>query len=539
MKILKRAALLVGAALLAGSASAQQGTPVPEIHFLSWPAATYSHFAETSNHIVEEWEKLGLRVRLDQVAFPNPMLQMWFTDHKFDVVLSSLTGAPHRMEPDFFTNTQFNSANTAPGASNVGEYSNAEFDRIGNQQIKIYDPEQRRPLIYELQRMIVEEQPEAVLSSVVQVFAINKNNVEFDPYVEHPQGIRANANQTRMRSKRGQNLVRIGWTLEYSVLNPTAARTIEETEVAALLYDRLFWIGADGKPVPRLATGFQTVDDTTIDVTIRTGHTFSDGKPVTAEDVKFSFDYMKEWKSPYFAQHLARVASVEVLAPDKIRFRLTEAYAPFIMNTLGQMYVLPKHVWEPLVSTQGIANPQQFANREPVGSGPYTVRYRREGSELYLARRENHFAPPLSDLLYVVYGSAEIVSQSLKTGAIDVSFQPLPPAGIDEFANDPKLALYEAKSNGIMSLRYKTTGPVFWNRDLRRALFYAIPYERIVNEIYGGRAALTATPITPVNAYWHNPNLPKPAFNPEKARAMLKEAGFTWAADGRLHFPPK
>ena len=77
--MLRKAALFVGAALVAGSASAQQGKPVPEIHFLSWPAATYSHFAETSNHVVEEWEKLGLRVRLDQVAFPNPMLQMWFT----------------------------------------------------------------------------------------------------------------------------------------------------------------------------------------------------------------------------------------------------------------------------------------------------------------------------------------------------------------------------------------------------------------------------------------------------------------------------
>ena len=537
--MLRKAAFVLGALFAAGSASAQQGPPVPEIHFLTWPAATYSHFAETSRYVAEEWEKLGLRVRLDPVAFPNPMLQMWFTEHRFDVVLSSLTGAPFRMEPDFFTNAQFNSANKAPGASNVGEYSNPEFDAIGNRQIKLYDVNERRPLIYELQRMIVEEQPDAVLSSVFQVFAVNKNNVEFDPYIEHPQGIRANANQTRMRSKRSQELIRIGWTLEYSVLNPLAARTIEETEVAALLYDRLFWIGADGAAVPRLATGYKTIDDVTIDVTIRSGHTFSDGKPVTAEDVKFSFDYMKEHKAPYFTQHLARIASVEVSAPDTVRFKLTEPYAPFIMNTLGQMYILPKHVWRDLLKETGLQTPQQFANSQPVGSGPYTIRYRREGSELYLARRKEHFAPPLADLLYVVYGSAEIVSQSLKAGSIDVSFQPLPPAGIKEFENDPNLALYEAKSNGIMSLRYTTTGPVFWNRDLRRALFHAIPYERMIDEIYGGRAALTATPITPVNVFWHNSSLPKPAFNPDKARAMLKDAGFTWAADGRLHFPAK
>ena len=56
--MLRKAVLLVGAVLVGGSASAQQGEPVPEIHFLSWPAATYSHFAETSNYVVEEWKNL-------------------------------------------------------------------------------------------------------------------------------------------------------------------------------------------------------------------------------------------------------------------------------------------------------------------------------------------------------------------------------------------------------------------------------------------------------------------------------------------------
>lgn len=537
--MLRKTACLLGLSLLAGPAMAQQGEPVPEIHFLSWPTATYQHFAETSNYIAEEWSKLGLQVRVDQQAFPNPMLKMWFTDHEFDVVLSNLSGAPHRMEPDFFTNAQFNSANTAPGNWNVGEYSNPEIDALGKKQLGIYDAEDRREVIYELQRIIVEEQPLAVLSAPVTVYAVNKDNMEFVDYVESPQGVRANDNQVRMRSKRDQNLVRVGWTVEYTVLNPTAARTIEETELAALLYDRLVWIAPDGSPQLRLATAIDTIDETTLEVSIRTDHTFSDGQPVTAEDVKFSFDYMKKWEAPYFTQHLERVESVEVIDEGKLRFKLTEPYAPFVMNTLGQMYVLPKHIWEPLVEDLGLENPQQYANDEPIGSGPYTIRYRREGSELYLARREDHFSPALSDILYVVFGSAEIVGQSLKTGSIDVSFQPVPPAGIEEFASHESLKLYEAESNGIMELRYKTTGPVFSNRDLRRALFYAIPYQRIVDEVLGGTAVLSSSPITPVNAYWHNPDLPKPEFDMDRARAMLEEAGFTWDSDGRLHFPAK
>ncbi len=537
--MLRKAVCLLGATLFAGLALAQEGEPVPEVHFLSWPTASYQYLAEAANYVAEEWEKLGLKIRMDQQAYPNPMLQMWFNDHEFDVVLSNLSGAPHRLEPDFFTNTQFNSANTAPGNWNVGEYSNPELDELGRKQLGIYDSEERRKLTHELQRMIVEEQPLAVLASPITMFAVNKDNMEFVGYLDSPQGLRANANQVRMRSKRDQNLVRVGWTVEYTVLNPTAARTIEETELAALIYDRLMWIAPDGSPQLRLATSIDTIDDTSLEVTIRTDHTFSDGKPVTVDDVKFSFDYMKKWEAPYFTAHLKRLESVEVVDEDTVRFKLTEPYAPFIMNTLGQMYVLPKHVWEPLVEELGLENPQQYANDDPVGSGPYTIRYRREGSELYLARRPDHFDPPLSDILYVVFGSAEIVGQSLKSGEIDVSFQPVPPAGIEEFRSHPSLELYEARSNGIIELRYKTTGPVFSNRDLRRALYHAIPYERIKDEVLGGMAVLSSTPITPVNAYWHNADLPKPKFDPERARAMLEEAGFTWDAEGRLHFPPK
>jgi peptide/nickel transport system substrate-binding protein len=465
------------------------------------------------------------------------MLQMWFTDHDFDVVLSSLSGAPHRMEPDFFTNSQFNSANMTPGSWNVGEYSNPEFDALGTRQLGIYDLHERREVIVEMQRMLFDEQPEAVIVAPVTVFAINKNNMEFADYLDGPQGVRAKENIVGMRSLREQDVVRIGWTIETTVLNPTAARTQEETELAALLYDRLVWIAPDGSITMRLATAIEEVDNLTLDVTLRDDHTFSDGEPVTAEDVKFSFDYMKEWNAPYFTQYLARLESVEVLDPARVRFTLAEPDATFIMNTLGQMYVLPKHVWEPLLEETGLESPQQFSNDEPVGSGPFTVRYRREGSELYLSRREDHYDAPLADILFVIFGSAEIVSQALMTGSIDLSFQPVPPVGLEEFEAHPNLAVYRAASNGINAARYNVNGPVFWNRDLRRALYHAIPYEQILDEVLNGLGVLTATPIAPINAFWHYDGLPVPTHDPDRAREILEEAGFTWDASGRLHFP--
>jgi peptide/nickel transport system substrate-binding protein len=70
------------------------------------------------------------------------------------------------------------------------------------------------------------------------------------------------------------------------------------------------------------------------------------------------------------------------------------------------------------------------------------------------------------------------------------------------------------------------------------ALSHAIPYQKIVDEVLGGYAAPSATPITPVNAFWHNKNLKLREYNLEKARQILKDAGFRWDKDGRLCFPP-
>ena len=153
-------ATLTGCQLTGISAAAlAQAKPVPEIDFLTWPAAKYQHYYESSNYIAEQWRKLGLKVKLNAAGFPNPMLAMWFKAHQFDAVLSVLSGSPLRTEPDFFTNAQVNSRSAAPGDWNVGSFSNAKGDEGGNQQIKIYDGQRRRPWIHQLQAVLSDEQP--------------------------------------------------------------------------------------------------------------------------------------------------------------------------------------------------------------------------------------------------------------------------------------------------------------------------------------------------------------------------------------------
>ena len=333
-KVLLAALLLT--ALMTGISSAQEKLePVPEIDFLTWVPAKFMAYFETSNYIAEEWRKLGLKVNLNQANMPNPLLTLWFKEHKFDCVVSVLSGLPYRMEPDFFTYSQFNSKNTAPGDWNVGEWSNAEFDEIGAKQLGIYDPEKRKPLINKLQEIIDREQPESVVYYEIQNMGINTQRCDLD-YVAAPDGLRSIWNLVGSRPRAVPRFSRSVGISDQQTWNPIAAMQSDDFEMLRLVYDQLVQIGPKGEAKMWAAEKVETIDEVTVDVTLRKGLKFSDGKPVTVDDVKFTYDFMKEWKSAYFLKYLAPIKNIDILDPHKLRFQLDKPFAPFIMNTLGQ-----------------------------------------------------------------------------------------------------------------------------------------------------------------------------------------------------------
>ncbi len=531
------AGLFIG--LLAGfpGVALAQPKPVPEIDFVTWPAAKYQHYYESSNYIAEQWRKLGVKVKLNPVNFPNPMLAMWFKDHQFDAILSVLSGSPSRLEPDFFTNAQFNSKSAGPGDWNVGSFAHAQIDLLGNQQVKVYETEVRRALIHKMQEVLADEQPEGLISSVVNTTAMNTDTAAIEGFEPSADGIRSIWNLIRLESKRPQKLVRLGWTIDQSSWNPITARTLEDIERLGLVYDRLLVVGTDGQMRNWAAEDVKIVDPVTIEVKLKEGLTFADGKPVTAEDVRFSFEFLQKNEAVFYKKFLEKIASIETSGTHGIRFKLIEPHAPFLLNALGQVFILPKHIWSDIVTRENLKQAQDFRNVPPLGSGAYRLRHWKEAQEAYFERNEKHFSKPKSDLAMIVFGSAEVLAASLKKGDLDVSLQPLVPTVIDEFKKEKSLRLFRTQSNGYMSVRYNVARAPFNNKAFRQALSQAIPYEAIITEVLNGDGGRTAAAITPANSYWHNDKIKPVEFSIEKARATLKAAGFSWAADGALLAP--
>jgi len=507
-----------------------EGPVAPGITFLTWPAAAYQHYYETSNYIAESWRELGIDVTLNPQPFPAPMLGMWFTEGDFDVVMSVLSGSPARLDPEFFTVTQFIEATAVPGGMNVGGFHSEELERLHEEQRRLYDPEARREVIHRIQELIYEEQPEALIASVVNTMAINTNVAHLDEYRDSPDGVRSIWNLIRIEPAGDATDVRLGWTIDQDSWNPLTLRTLEDLDRVSLIYDRLVVTGPDGRPEMWAATDIEVVDDTTIEVSLRDDLVFNDGEPLTAEDVAFTFNFLKENDAVYFRSVLASLEEAQA-ENGKVRFTLTSPSASFVSQALGQIPILPEHVWGDM------EDPASYANTEPVGSGPWNLAYWRQGQEISFTRNADHFMEPRADLLMIQYGSAEVLAAGLRRGEIGVSLQPIVPTVVELFEDEPHLQLIRAQSNGHMSARYNLDHPLLAQKEVRQALAHAIPRDLIIQDILNDDAVAIATPLVPVNAYWSHPDLEVQEYDLDRAREILSDAGFTWDDAGRLRMP--
>jgi len=140
----------------------------------------------------------------------------------------------------------------------------------------------------------------------VQNMGINTKNCDLD-YIEAPDGLRSIWNQVRFAPKSNVKVLKAGRISDQQTWNPVAAIQSDDFEVLRMVYDYVVQIGPKGQVEMWAAEKVDTINDVTIEVTMKKGRKFSDGKPLTAKDVKFTYEYMKQWNAPYFTKYLAPI----------------------------------------------------------------------------------------------------------------------------------------------------------------------------------------------------------------------------------------
>lgn len=315
-----------------------------------------------------------------------------------------------------------------------------------------------------------------------------------------------------------------GILLAPRAINPVLSFSNSEKDLTALIYSGLLRKSPKGELLPDLAESYTiSPDGKTYTFTLKPKLTFHDGTPITAHDVVFTIQTIKNSaiKSPKKVQWEG-VTATEIDSKT-VEFTLKQKYATFLENTT--IGILPAHIWETF-------SPEQFAlteyNTKPIGSGPYkveTVTRTKEGiAESYTLRSFKNFAlgkPYIKTFVLRFFADEATLKQAFEKKEID-GMSGLSPKQIKNLHKDSKTTINNYVLPRVFGLFInQQAAGVLADNAVVSAINEILPRQKIVDTVLFGYAQSITTPIPLLNV-----SESKTAGDREKATALLAKAGW-------------
>lgn len=284
------------------------------------------------------------------------------------------------------------------------------------------------------------------------------------------------------------------------------------------IYDTLFWVDAGtGDLTPNLATEWSFSAPTTLAITLRDDVSFHSGVPFTADDVKFTIDYVidPDTATGEFKTRLATLESVEVVDPTHVLFHLTEPNAslPFV---LSGYFILCKDDLETIVSGP------------PNGTGAFSFGEWKQNDSLSIQRFDEYWdtVATLDGVVFKVIPEAETRIASLKSGQIDF-IADVDLMDVPELQGTSGIAVsVTPPSNGFWHIYMNNRKAPFDNAKVRQAVVTAFDRQTFIDAFAAGLANVTNTPLYSEN-WAYNPDVASMyAFDMDRAAELLVEAGY-------------
>ncbi len=340
--------------------------------------------------------------------------------------------------------------------------------------------------------------------------------------------------------RRGGTLV-AAWGAEPSSVNeyivPQSAQTIELT---FQLFTRLVREEPDFErhpPTfgPALARSYEwSPDHRRLTFHLRDDARWSDGTPVTADDVRFTWQAQTSpevaWQYSYMK---SAIADAEVVDAHTVRFLFNRVYAKQMLD-VNEGSIVPRHVWGQVPFARWKQSGDWFRHHLVV-CGPFTIESWQPQQEVVLRRNPSFYDParPYLDrvVIRIVPDQASILTQ-LDTGEVQFSPQ-ISPGDAPRITANPNLQLLAYWYRTWVGVAWNCRRPPFNETDVRRALGLALDRPAIVGSIWHGFARVSDSPILPT-IWAHDPALRPLPHDPAQARALLAARGFRPGPDGIL-----
>jgi peptide/nickel transport system substrate-binding protein len=324
------------------------------------------------------------------------------------------------------------------------------------------------------------------------------------------------------------NVLVVGQIAEPKSLDPHAVTAVNDFRILVNVYDGLVRY-KDGtlEVEPSLAERWDISEDgKTYTFHLRDGVSFHDGTPFDAEAVKFNFDRMLNEDHPFhdtgpfpLAFFFSSVEAVTVLDNLTVEFTLSEPYAPFLSNLAYPTGLM--------VSPAAVEEFGKDFGRNPSGTGAFRFEEWEANSRVIVTRNADWWdgAPPLEAVIYRPVTDTNTRIAEMLSGGLDVMVE-VPPDSLAQFRDDANYQVFEQAGPHLWFLILNAKEGPFASKAIRQAANYAIDKAALVENILQGTAEVAAGPTPPAFAWAHDESLAPYPYDPDKAKALLEEAGY-------------
>ncbi|WP_251856322.1 ABC transporter substrate-binding protein [Herbiconiux sp. L3-i23] len=335
----------------------------------------------------------------------------------------------------------------------------------------------------------------------------------------------------------GTDTLTIATTTDVVNYNPLIGNSRSDYWITNLMYPHLLSIGDDGSKEAALATDWGYVDDTTGYYEIRDDMEWSDGEALDAEDVAYTMNAVKQdAPSGTFYGQMANFESAEAVSDTRVEITLTQPDSSIVEEIGFWGNVVPQHVFEPAGSVAEFAN--DGSDGGWVSAGPFKLTNVQVGQSYTLERMENYplvegGTPIPAEVVYRVFPDVNTEILALQSGEVDAIANSLPPAQVQQLQNTEGIEVVEVTGLGYAHMTYNMNNPDLAKLEVRQALSQAADYEAIRNVVLQGQAVSTgSSPLMPVLSDYYDDSITEYEYDPEAARELMEEAGYTAGSDG-------
>jgi peptide/nickel transport system substrate-binding protein len=331
-----------------------------------------------------------------------------------------------------------------------------------------------------------------------------------------------------------QVVLRIGLTQDWETLNPTSGFAVSEYEVWNVHYATLTdKAAADFETIPGLAESWEASDDgLTYTYTLREGLLWSDGEPLTAEDVAWNINTGRDQGWDNMA---STVGSLDATVIDERTVEVTSSVPDPKLPTLD-VYLVPQHIWEPIATDYDATT--QYEALDGVGSGPFVVTDFRKGQSVTMDANPNYWGyegddPAIDQVIFQLFENPDAMVAALQQGQLDAAHG-FPAGSAETLDADPNIEIVAGQQGGFDEIAINGGAiegqphPALLDLEVRRAINFGIDKAAVIEDLWFGLASPLETMSPSADPKWL-PDIPEEnrfTYDPERANQILDDAGY-------------